>query len=118
MDNDNRFSIEKTGKNELTKRGNRVLVNFETFQKTRDLEEAEREQRIFNWQAERIVEYVKQGKLNDAEDLLIAGLLVKENATTDYERKKYSDILAKVGEYGYKNEEQELRWRLQKYLGR
>ena len=95
---------------------NRVLVSFETFRKTHNLGAAEREQRIFNWQVESIVEYVKQGKLNDAEDLLIAGLGVKENVTTDYERKKYSDILTKVGECGYKNEEQELRWRLQKYL--
>ena len=91
-------------------------VNFETFKKTRSLDQAEREQRIFNWQVDRIVEFIKQGKLNDAEDLLIAGLGIRENVTTDYERKKYSEILKKVGEYGYENEERELRWRLQKYL--
>ena len=94
----------------------KTLVNFETFKRTRNLDVAERNQRIYNWVVKIISEYVADGKLDDAYDLLVAGLMVKENATTDYERKKYSKVLEDVGKLGYEKEEKELRWRLQKYL--
>lgn len=91
-------------------------VNFETYKKTRSLEQAEIEQRAFNWQVKTQIEYISQGKLDDAEDLLRAGLLIKENRTTDEIRKHFSEVLAEVGRRGYEKEEQELRWRLQNYL--
>lgn len=91
-------------------------INFETYRKTRDLELAERRQRIYNWSVKVIAEFLADGKIDDAYDLITAGLLIKENATTDYERKKYSKLLEDVGKLGYEKEEKQIRWRLQKYL--
>ena len=102
----------------MTKRKeDRTLVNLETFKKTRDLEAAEREQRIFNWQVERVIEFVKKDKLSDSEDLLLAYLGIKEyNRVIGDGRNGCDRILTEVGNRGYKDAEKELRWRLQKYL--
>ncbi len=115
---DKSFSDEKTGENKLTKRKeNRVLVNFETFQKTRDLEAAEREQRIFNWEVETIIAYIEQDKLSDAEDLLLAYLGIKMyNKVIGDGRNGCDKLLKEIGNRGYAEAEQELRWRLQKHL--
>lgn len=102
----------------MTKRiEDRTLVNFETYKKTRDLEAAEREQRIFNWQVERLIEYIKQDKLSDAEDLLLAYLGIKKYNKVIGDGKNGCDkLLKELGNRGYDEAEKELRWRLQKYL--
>lgn len=94
----------------------KTLVNFETYKRTRNLDVAERSQRIYNWQVKVIAEFLADGKIEDAYDLIAAGLLVKENETTDYGRNKFNKLLKDIGDMGFVEEEKELRWRLQKYL--
>lgn len=95
---------------------NTNMVNLDVFKRTRSIDAAEREQRAFEWQVKTQIEFISQGRISDAEDLLRAGLLIKENRTTDEERKHFNRVLAEVGRRGYKDAERELRWRLQKYL--
>lgn len=94
----------------------RTLVNFDTYKKTRNLAKAEYEQRIFDWEVGIVIDFLKQGKIEDAYDLIAAGLLIKQNRTTNYERRYFDKMLTEIGKRGYENEEKELRWRLQKVL--
>ncbi len=94
----------------------KTLVNFETYKRTRSLSKAEQTQRIYNWSVNAIIDFLKQGKINDAYDCIYAGLLIEQNKTTDYERTYYDRMLSEIGSRGFENEEKELRWRLQKYL--
>lgn len=95
---------------------NTNMLNLDVFKRTRSIDAAEREQRAFEWQVKTQIEFISQGRISDAEDLLRAGLLIKENRTTDKERKHFDRVLAEVGRRGYKDAERELRWRLQRYL--
>ena len=94
----------------------KTLVNFETFKRTHNLSKAEQEQRLYDWETKVICDFLKQGKIDDAYDLIAAGLLIKQNKTTDKERTYFDRMLSDVGSRGFENEEKELRWRLQKYL--
>lgn len=91
-------------------------VSFETYKKTRSLEQAEREQKSFEWKVNTQIELIRNGRIDDAEDLLIAFLGVKENVTTDEERKKCIRIISEIENKGFQKEAEELRWRLNKYL--
>jgi hypothetical protein len=96
-------------------RDNKV-VNFETYKVTHNLSKAEQQQRLFDWEIQSAVDFLKDGRIDDVYDCIKAGLLVNQNRTTDYERKYFDKILTAIGNKGFKDEEKELRWRLQKYL--
>lgn len=96
-------------------RDNKV-VNFETYKVTRNLAKAEQDQRIYNWEVKILVEFLEKGKVDDAYDIIAAGLLIKQGKTTDYEREYWNRVLYDIGSRGYEKEEKEIRWRLQKYL--
>lgn len=91
-------------------------IRFETYKKTRNLAKAEQNRRLYNWEVSVLVDYLKRGRIDDAYDLLFAGLLVMQNKTTDKERQLIHNMLTDIGRQGFETEEKELRWRLQKYL--
>lgn len=92
------------------------VVNFETYKVTHSLSKAEQQQRLFDWEVQVAIDFLKDGRIDDVYDCIAAGLLIKQNRTTDYERKYFDKILTRIGERGFAEEEKELRWRLQKYL--
>lgn len=94
----------------------KTLINFETYKETHNLSKAEQQQRLFDWEVQAAIDFLKDGRIDDVYDCIAAGLLIKQNRTTDYERKYFDKILTRIGERGFEKEEKELRWRLQKYL--
>lgn len=91
-------------------------VNFETYKHTHDLRKAQAEQRMYEWQTGRLVEFISQGRVSDATDLVAAGLLIKQNHTTNYEREYYNRMIDDVAKLGYEKEAEQIRWTLQKHL--
>ena len=91
-------------------------INLEVYKRTRNVGEAERKQRIFDWEVGAVIEYLDKGSIKDAEDLLIAYLGVRENAVTPDTQNGCDRILREVGKRGHEQEEKQLRWSLQKYL--
>lgn len=90
-------------------------VNFETFKKTRSVEEAERYQRILNWKADTLVEAIESGKPSDGLSHMVAVLTQVNKAELNDAKKEILDILDNLERRGYKKETEQYRWALQEY---
>jgi hypothetical protein len=92
-------------------------INFETYKKTRCIEEAERYQRILNFKVAKQIEFIEKGRINDGADLLRASIESAENGLEKIRfKEKAREVIDKVAERGYEKEAEQLRWILQKEL--
>lgn len=92
-------------------------INLDTYKKTRDIEEAERYQRILNWKIDVSIDYIKQGKTSDATDLLKATIEQSRDAIErERAKKKAIEVINGVEERGFNDDADKMRWILQNYL--
>lgn len=91
-------------------------VNLETYKKTRNIEEAERYQRILNWKVDTLVEAAESGKPSDGLSHIMATVEQAEPHELPRVIKKTKEILEAFEARGYKKEAEQYRWALQKYL--
>ena len=92
-------------------------INFETYKKTRCIEESERYQRILDWKVETQIEFIKKGKISDAADCLRATMDAARNTEElNNAKRKAVEVISKVAELGYADAAMKIEWLLQKYL--
>ena len=91
------------------------LIDFEKYKKTKDMGSATASQRIFEWQVQTQIDFIKNGIISDAADCLEALFRVKPSEM-EASKRKCDRILKELKKRGYVEQEKELRWRLQRYL--
>ena len=93
------------------------IVNLDKFKKARSITKAERAQRIMEWKVETQIEFINEGKINDGADCLKATIEQSRNIIEkNRAKKKAIEVIDEIEKRGYKDEAEQLRWVLQKYL--
>lgn len=93
------------------------IVNLDKFKKTRSVTQAERAQRIMEWKVDTQIEFIKEGKMHDGADCLKATIEQSRNIIEkNRAKKKAVEVIDEIERRGYKDEAEQLRWILQKYL--
>ena len=92
------------------------IVNLDKFKKTRSITQAEREQRIKEWKVSTLVEAIKKGKPSDGLNRMEFVLTSVNKAELNEAKKEIVEILNILESIGYKEQADQYRWALQKYL--
>ena len=92
------------------------IVNLDKFKKTRSVTQAERAQRIMEWKVDTLVEAIKKGNPSDGLSRMEYVLTRVNKAELQEAKKEIVEILNILEGRGYKEQADQYRWALQKYL--
>lgn len=92
------------------------IVNLDKFKKTRSITQAERAQRIMEWKVDTLIEAIKNGKPSEGLNRIEYVLNSVNKAELQEAKKEIVEILNILEGRGYKEQADQYRWALQKYL--
>lgn len=92
------------------------IINLDKFKKTRSITQAEREQRIKEWKVSTLVEAIEEGNPSDGLNRMEFVLTSVNKAELNEAKKEIVEILNILESIGYKEQADQYRWALQKYL--